>query len=338
MPSAFVAGCAGLSFSDAERRFFRDAGPCGFILFQRNCETPEQVRRLTDEFREAAGTDRTLVLVDQEGGRVQRMAPPQWRELPAAQAFADLYREDPERATDTARAVARLCAHDLKRAGINMNCVPVLDVPAPDGHEIIGTRAYGSDVATIVALGRAVAEGHLAGGVSPVIKHLPGHGRATVDSHLSLPRVNAGLADLETIDFAPFRQLNTLPAGMTGHVVYEALDAHECASTSATVIGETIRGHIGFDGLLMSDDLSMKALDGDMRDRTARVLAAGCDVALHCNGDMAEMEAVASVAPELNGASKARYAAVFGAIANAQPLDITAAEAALKDVFTMAAV
>lgn len=334
MPSAFIAGCAGLTLTSQERAFFRSTSPAGFILFQRNCQTPDQVRALTDDVRDQVGQN-VLVLIDQEGGRVQRMTPPHWRALPPAKAFADLFSRDPDRALKAARTVARLCAHDLQVAGINMNCVPVLDVPAPDGHEIIGTRAYGSDVETIVALARAVAEGHIAGGVSPVIKHIPGHGRATADSHLELPHVDASRADLETTDFEPFRRLNDLPAAMTAHVVYETLDPRECASTSATVINDTIRGSIGFDGLLMSDDLSMKALSGSMEERTKRVLEAGSDLALHCNGKMEEMRAVASVAPPLSGRAAQRLDAVFQAIASPQPFDVPAAEAVLSDLLTM---
>ncbi len=334
MPAAFITGCAGLSLSSAERDFFAAAQPAGLILFQRNCERPEQVRTLTDEFRNLVRGD-VLVLVDQEGGRVQRMAPPGWRELPPAQAYADLYKSDPGRAIHAARTVSRLCAHDLRAAGINMNCVPVLDVPAPDGHEIIGTRAYGTDVEAIVALARAVAEGHLACGVAPVIKHLPGHGRATSDSHIELPRVSASHTDLESRDFQPFRQLNDLPAGMTAHVVYDALDPDQCASTSATVIAGTIRGYIGFDGLLMSDDLSMKALAGDTKTRTRRVLDAGCDLALHCNGKMVEMTAVAQAAPELSGVARDRLDAVLATITDPQPFDCVAAEAMREYMFNM---
>lgn len=335
MPAAFISGCAGLALTEDERAFICDAEPAGLILFQRNCDTPKQVRALTDDFRKLLGDD-VLVLVDQEGGRVQRMAPPNWRALPPAKAFADLYASDPAKAVKTAHAVARLCAHDLQTAGINMNCVPVLDVPAPDGHEIIGTRAYGSDVNTIVALGRAVAEGHMAGGIAPVIKHIPGHGRATADSHLELPRVSTPKSDLEATDFEPFRQLNHLPAGMTAHVVYDALDDQDCASTSSMVISRTIRGHIGFDGLLMSDDLSMKALAGDMRERTRNVLNAGCDLALHCNGKLAEMEVVAANAPALDAEGGRRFEAVLKAIANPQPIDLGDVEAILSDVLTMA--
>ncbi len=337
MPAAFIAGCAGLSLSPEERAFFRGSQPAGLILFQRNCQTPDQVRRLTDEFRDLM-KDETLVLVDQEGGRVQRMAPPNWRALPPAKVFADLYMSDPGQALDVTRAVARLCAYDLQAAGINMNCVPVLDVPAPDGHEIIGTRAYGNNVSTIVALGRAVAEGHMAGGVAPVIKHIPGHGRATADSHLELPHVAVSHDELIATDFEPFRQLNQLPAGMTAHVVYEALDSEECASTSRSIISDVIRGHIGFNGLLMSDDLSMKALAGKMAERTRRVLNAGCDLALHCNGKLPEMEQVADAAQSLPQVGQRRLNATFAAIAKPQDFDIAAAEATLSQVLTMAAV
>lgn len=335
MPAAFISGCAALSLSDSERDFFRECQPAGLILFQRNCESPDQVRALTDDFRSLCDGD-VLVLVDQEGGRVQRMAPPNWRALPAAKVFADLYAREPDRAVAAVRLVSQLCAHDLQQSGINMNCVPVLDVPAPDGHEIIGTRAYGSDVATIVALGRAVAEGHMAGGVAPVIKHIPGHGRATADSHLELPRVSAPRDALNKTDFDPFKQLHDMPAGMTAHVVYDALDPTHCASVSASVISKVIRGSIGFDGLLMSDDLSMKALEGDMETRARGVLDAGCDVALHCNGHMDEMLRVAAVAGPLTEDASRRLKAVFAAIAQPQSLDLSAAEGILAELLTMA--
>ena len=308
-PKAVVFGCAGLRLSDDERRFFEAAEPLGFILFARNVETPEQVAGLVAELRHCVGRDDAPILIDQEGGRVQRLGPPHWRASPTARSFAELARTDIDAACQAARLNARQIADDLSTLGITVNCAPVLDVPAADGHEIIGDRALGDDPATVAALGRAVCEGLLAGGVLPVIKHLPGHGRAVSDSHLELPVVVADLSALREIDFAPFKSLNDMPWAMTAHVVYSALDGDNPATLSAEVIGRTIRGDIGFDGLLISDDLSMKALAGDFGDRARAALAAGCDVVLHCNGDPDEMTAVADAVGGLSVAATARVAA-----------------------------
>ncbi|MGE3066281.1 MAG: beta-N-acetylhexosaminidase, partial [Hyphomicrobiaceae bacterium] len=261
MPSAFICGLSGLELAPSERDFLRDARPCGIILFARNCAEPDQVRRLVADAREALGGD-ALVLIDQEGGRVRRLRPPHWRELPAAASYAALYGRDPAAAVRAAHLAARLTAADLRDLGININCAPVLDLPQPGSHAIIGDRAYGSDVERIIVLGRAVADGLSAGGVLPVIKHIPGHGRATKDSHHDLPVVDADRAVLDATDFAPFRALADLPAAMTAHVVYTAVDPSAPASASATVIGDVVRGAIGFQGLLMCDDLSMQALAG----------------------------------------------------------------------------
>jgi len=305
---AFITGCEGTRLSASERSFLREAQPCGLILFQRNADTREQVRALIAEFREAVGRADVFVSVDQEGGRVQRLAPPNWRQLPAAERYRQLFAKSPDVAVEAARVVARLMADDLAVDGFNMNCVPVLDVPTPGAHQIIGSRAYGDEPDAVVKLASAVAIGHLAGGVLPVAKHVPGHGRATVDSHHELPRVDTDLETLAASDFAPFRALANLPTAMTAHVVYTAIDPDAPATTSATVIETIIRGVIGFDGLLMSDDLSMRALNGSLGDRTAAALSAGCDVALHCNGRLDEMEAVAGNAPELADDAARRFA------------------------------
>ncbi|MBU3730883.1 MAG: beta-N-acetylhexosaminidase [Beijerinckiaceae bacterium] len=302
---AFIAGLSGLVLTDEERSFFRASDPWGFILFRRNVDTPEQVRALTDSLRDLTGRTDLPILVDQEGGRVQRLGPPNWPKYPAAKIFVQARGNDPETARELVRLGARLMAHDLRAVGINVDCVPVLDVPAPGSHGIIGDRAYGDDPDTIATLGRAAAEGLMAGGVLPVIKHIPGHGRARVDSHEELPVVDARRKELER-DFAPFAVNADMPLGMTAHVVFTALDKDNPATWSKKVIGQTIRKTIGFGGLLMTDDLSMKALGGDFRSRAEKAIAAGCDMLLHCNGSLPEMEAVAAGAPLLGGKARKR--------------------------------
>jgi beta-N-acetylhexosaminidase len=279
------------------------------------------LKRLIEEARDAVGRQDFLVLIDQEGGRVQRLRPPIARSLPAAAVYAELYSQDPERAKRAAIAVARLTGDELRAFGITMNCAPVADLPVDGSHEIISDRAYGSTVAEVVALARAVAEGYLASGVVPVVKHIPGHGRATADSHLSLPVVATSRETLSETDFAPFKALADLPAAMTAHVVYSAIDAANPASTSAIVTREIIRGEIGFDNLLMSDDLSMKAMSGPMRSRAEAVIAAGSDLALHCNGDLGEMRAAAEGVPVLGGRAAERFAAACSCIGRIEPYD-----------------
>jgi len=325
---AFISGLAGLRLTADERRFLGDARPCGIILFKRNCETPDQVAGLISEARVAIDGD-VLVAIDQEGGRVQRLGPPHWRPLPPARAYAGIHAVEPARAIALARAVARLTADDLTSLGISVNCAPVADLPAPGAHDIIGNRAYGDDVAAIVALAGAVAEGLMAGGVVPVIKHIPGHGRAGADSHLALPVVTTDRATLSGTDFACFRRLAHLPAAMTAHVVYTAVDADAPASTSARVMAEIVRGEMGFDGLVMSDDLSMKALTGPIRARAEAVIAAGSDVALHCNGDLAEMGEVAAGVPPLAGRAAQRFEACLAITRRQTPFDRVAIEAEL---------
>jgi len=313
---AVIFGCEGPALCGAERDFFREADPLGFILFARNCETPDQVRALTDALRDCVGRDDAPVLIDQEGGRVQRLRPPHWRDAPAAATFGRIAAGDPDRAREAVRLNARLIAAELTALGIDVNCLPVLDVPAAGAHDIIGDRAFARDPKVIADLGHAACDGLMAGGVLPVIKHIPGHGRAAVDSHADLPRVDASAEDLAATDFAPFRALKDMPWAMTAHVVYTRIDATAPATLSATVVGETIRRDIGFDGLLLTDDISMGALGGPMAERTAGSLAAGCDVVLHCNGGMAEMEAIAAAVPEITAAARARLAAgrVAGAV------------------------
>ncbi len=292
-PAAVVFGCAGTVLDEAEKRFFAAADPLGFILFTRNVESPDQMRKLVAEMRGCVGRH-APVLIDQEGGRVQRLRPPRWPAHPPMAAFGRLARSDRERAARAAALNARLIAAELIGLGIDVDCVPVLDVPVPDVTLAIGDRALADDPGTVALLGRAIVEAMLGGGVMPVIKHLPGHGRALVDSHGELPRVTASRAELAARDYLPFRALRDAPWGMTAHLLFTAIDPGRPATLSAKVIGETIRGEIGFDGLLLSDDLSMKALAGGYQERASGCLAAGCDVALHCNGKMDEMRAVAA--------------------------------------------
>tara|TARA_R110002072_G_scaffold93690_1_gene207616 strand:+ start:211 stop:1197 length:987 start_codon:yes stop_codon:yes gene_type:complete len=295
-PRAAIFGCEGLRLSDAEKRFFADTNPLGFILFARNIESPDQLRALVRDLRATVGDDAAPVLIDQEGGRVQRLRPPHWPDRPPASRFAVAYLDNPDQASADLAANARAIALDLADLGITVDCWPVLDLPQAGADPIIGDRALGATTEAIAALGEVIIDSLHAGGVTPVFKHIPGHGRATVDSHKALPVVETDFAVLRNTDFAPFRMLNTAPWAMTAHVVYTAVDADNCATFSAKVVDRVIRGDIGFDGLLISDDLSMHALSGGFGDRTRRALAAGCDVVLHCNGVMAEMAPVAEAA------------------------------------------
>jgi len=307
---AFICGCGGISLTEAELGFFRASQPWGLILFKRNCESREQIRALTQQFRATVGRKDAPVLIDQEGGRVQRLGPPGWRRYPAARAYGALYRSDPLGALRAASFAGRLIAADLEEVGVSVDCLPVLDIPQPGSHDIIGDRAYSSDIAVASLLARAMMEGMMAGGVLPVVKHIPGHGRAAADSHLSLPVVTASLTELRLTDFPPFAALADAPMAMTAHVVYSAIDPAHAATQSRTVVRTIIRGEIGFDGLLMSDDLSMRALSGTLAERTRASISAGCDVALHCNGAMEEMREVAAAAGALRGkaAQRARRA------------------------------
>lgn len=308
LPRAAVFGCEGPSLSDAEKRFFAATNPLGFILFARNIESPDQVRALVRELRETVGDDAAPVLIDQEGGRVQRLKPPHWPDRPPASAFAAAYPNNPAQASADLAANARAIARDLADLGITVDCWPVLDLPQPGADPIIGDRALGTATDAIAALGRVIIDSLHAGGVTPVIKHIPGHGRATVDSHKALPVVATDLQILRDTDFMPFQALNTAPWAMTAHVVYTAVDADNCATFSAKVVDRVIRGDIGFDGLLISDDLSMHALSGPFAERAQRALAAGCDVVLHCNGEMAEMAPVAEAAHIMTDKALVRWA------------------------------
>jgi beta-N-acetylhexosaminidase len=327
MTRAFVCGCAGTALSDDERAFVRDARPWGLILFKRNVADREQLLALTDAFRDTLGRDDAPVLIDQEGGRVQRMGPPHWPAYPAAVWFDA---QGGGHTLDSARLVARLIAHDLREVGITVDCAPVLDVADPLTHAVIGSRSYSQSPERVAAFGRVVMEGLLAGGVGPVVKHVPGHGRARVDSHLELPVVAASRAELEARDFAPFRALRDAPMAMTAHVVYSAIDPDRPATTSRIVIQSIVRETIGFDGLLLTDDLSMKALGGPLGERARAAFAAGVDIALHCNGELAEAREVAETSPELEGVSRRRAEAALARIAGAPaPFDVAEGRAAL---------
>lgn len=328
MAAGAIFGLAGPDLTPGEAAFFRDADPWGFIVFSRNIVDPAQLSRLTAGLRETVGRD-APVLVDQEGGRVQRLGPPHWRSWRDVAALFD--GADERRALEAARLRYRIIADELRRVGIDVNCAPLLDVRAPEGHEIIGSRSLGQAAEDVARRGRAVCEGLLAGGVLPVIKHIPGHGRATVDSHVDLPRVAARLTELDRIDFAPFRALADQALGMTAHVIYEAIDPRRCATLSRVAV-DVIRGDIGFDGLLMTDDLSMQALSGPLGGRAREALSAGCDIALHCNGDMAEMAAIAATVPALTGAAAARAARAEAARRAPDPAHIAAAVARYQEL------
>lgn len=320
---AFICGLKGLALDAGERDFLRDAAPWGAILFRRNIDSREQVARLTADIRAALGRN-APVLVDQEGGRVQRLAPPHWRAYPAAARY-ELAGADAPQAERLAWLGARLIAHDLREVGIDVDCLPVLDAPAEGSHAIISDRAYSRDPVRVARLGRAAAEGLMAGGVAPVMKHIPGHGRARADSHLELPAVEASRAELERVDFTPFKANADLPMAMSAHVVYTAIDPGAPGTLSKAIVSEIIRGHIGFDGLLMTDDLSMKALTGSFRERAERAIAAGCDIVLHCNGDLAEAQPVAEGAGELSGKALARAEKALECIGKIEPFDVAEA-------------
>ena len=326
MQKAFIMGVAGLALTPAECAFLASEKPAGLILFARNCESGAQIRQLVTEFKQAVGTSDVLVLIDQEGGRVQRLRPPISRLLPPAAAFLAHHPGQIAAACTAAFLLARLTAEDLLSFGINTSCAPVLDVPVAGAHDIIGNRAYSRSPDEVTKLGGAVADGLMAGAVLPVMKHIPGHGRAGADSHLELPAVGTSREVLESTDFAPFKALAHLPAAMTAHVLYTAIDAAEPASTSLVVTRDIIRRQIGFDGLLMSDDLSMKALSGSFGDRTRRVITSGSDLALHCNGDLDEMREVAAFAPVLIGQARRRFDAALAVTrAPQRPYDRTSA-------------
>ena len=324
MAKALITDAAGLTLSVDERAFFRDADPWGFIIFKRNVETPDQLRALTDGMRESVGR-KAPILVDQEGGRVQRLGPPHWPKYPPGAVYGAAYERDEKAGLRAAWLGARLIAHDLHAVGIDVDCLPLADVPVSEADPVIGNRAYGTTPAKVAAIAAAVAEGLIAGGVLPVLKHIPGHGRATADSHHALPVVATDRATLQSTDFAAFVPLAKLPLGMTAHVVFTAIDPVAPATTSVTMVQQVIRGHIGFDGLLMSDDISMNALSGTLAERARASLAAGCDIVLHCNGSFAGRREVADACPPLAGDAKRRADAALAMRHAPAPFDVAAA-------------
>lgn len=328
---AFITGLKGTAITAEERAFLREASPAGLILFKRNIADPHQLKELIEDFREINGAD-CPVFIDQEGGRVQRMGPPHWPVYPAGAVYGELYRHEPARGLRAAWLGARLMAADLISSGITVDCLPVVDVPVAGADQVIGDRAYGDTPHQVAAIAAAIAAGLQAGGVLSVIKHLPGHGRATADSHQRLPVVTADRATLEKTDFAAFVPLAAAPFGMTAHVVFTALDPALPATTSTIMIGQVIRGYIGFSGALMTDDVSMGALSGPIAERVRRSLAAGCDLILHCNGELAEMQEVAASCPELDGAARVRTARALASRRQPEAIDVAAARAELMQL------
>lgn len=326
---AFITGVSGLALTADERAFIRAERPWGFILFKRNIETPAQVASLVDELRGLIGNADAPVLIDQEGGRVQRLGPPHWPVYPPGAVFGALYDIDPQLGFQAARLSSRLIAADLIDLGITVDCLPLADVPIEGSDAVIGNRAYGTEPGKVAAIARAVTEGLEQGGVLPVLKHIPGHGRATADSHFRLPTVDTAREELDRTDFAAFLPLADLPMAMTAHVVFSALDPVHPATTSATIIRQVIRGVIGFQGLLMSDDVSMNALAGSIAERTQAIVNAGCDMVLHCNGKLDEMRDVAAETPELTGEALNRANRALASRKPPQPLDPLAARAEL---------
>jgi beta-N-acetylhexosaminidase len=326
---AFITGISGLELSLAEREFIRAERPWGFILFKRNIETPAQVSRLVHELKDLIDNTDAPILIDQEGGRVQRLGPPHWPVYPPGAVFGALYDVEPMLGFKAARLSSRLIAADLIDLGITVDCLPLADVPVEGSDAVIGNRAYGTEPGKVASIARAVTEGLEQGGVLPVLKHIPGHGRATADSHHRLPTVDTPREELERTDFAAFQPLAGLPMAMTAHVVFSALDPAHPATTSATIIRQVIRGVIGFQGLLMSDDVSMNALAGTIAERTRAIVNAGCDIVLHCNGKLEEMRDVAQQTPELTGEALARAERALASRKAPLPLDRLAARAEL---------
>jgi beta-N-acetylhexosaminidase len=329
MTKAFITGLSGPELTAVERDFIRAERPWGFILFRRNIETPAQVASLTAEARKVLGDPDAPILVDQEGGRVQRFRPPNWQLYPSGASFGKLYAIERKLGLSAARLSARLIADDLAKVGVNVDCLPLADVPIPGANDVIGDRAYGNEPKSVAAIARAVTEGLEQGGILPILKHIPGHGRAMADSHLSLPVVDTSKEELERIDFAAFKPLADLPMAMTAHVVFSAYDDAQPATTSAKMIEWVIRGVIGFQGLLMSDDVGMNALAGSIAERTRALIAAGCDMVLHCSGELDEMRQVAREAPELAGKAAERARAALASRKVAKPFDRAAAQAEL---------
>lgn len=332
-PRAFITGLSGLTLTRDEMAFLREADPWGVIVFKRNISDRKQLAEFTKSVRDVLGRD-VPILVDQEGGRVQRLGPPHWPAYPPGRVYGVSYDRDAAQGLAGAELGARLIASDLAEVGLDVDCLPIADVPVAGSDPIIGDRAYGHHPDKVAAISAAIARGLMRGGVLPVLKHLPGHGRATADSHLRLPTVNAARSELESTDFAAFRPLAALPIGMTAHVVFSSIDPAAPATTSATMVSEVIRGFIGFQGLLMSDDISMEALSGSLAERSRAALAAGCDVVLHCNGNLAEMQAVAAEAPRLTAMAAKRADAALAARRRPDEFDAKAGRAAFAAMMT----
>ncbi len=330
MTKAFICGLRGPGLDAEEKAFLADAQPWGLILFGRNCESPGQIARLVQSFHDAVGWD-APVLIDQEGGAVQRLKAPHWQSYPPARQFGQLYKHSRDIALNAARANARLIAHDLHTLGITVNCAPVLDVAAPKTHQAIGSRAYSDDPQAVAALARAVAEGFMEGGVLPVMKHAPGQGRAEHDTHFDPAIVNADAATLEAVDLLPFIAMRDCPIAMTCHVIFSAWD-DQPVTLSTPVIQTIIRDRIGYDGLLLTDDISMKALHGSMEGKVRGALGAGCDIALHCNGDLDEARAVAAASPELAGDGLRRAKVALALRQPPTAFDVDASRALLTSV------
>ena len=335
---AFITGVSGFTLTADERDFMRAEQPWGFILFKRNIETQAQVTALVEELRKSIDEPDAPVLIDQEGGRVQRFGPPDWPAYPPGAVFGALYDIDRKFGLTAARLSARLMAADLIDLGVTVNCLPLADVPIAGADAVIGNRAYGTEPGKVAAIARAVTEGLEQGGVLPVLKHIPGHGRATADTHFKLPVVDTSKEELERTDFAAFQPLADLPMAMTAHVVFSALDPAQPATTSATIIEQVIRGSIGFQGLLMSDDVSMNALAGSIAERTRAIVSAGCDMVLHCNGNLDEMREVVREAPVLSGKALDRARRALASRKAPQPFDRAAARAELDELIGRAGV
>ena len=333
---AFITGVSGFTLTADECDFIRAERPWGFILFKRNIETPKQVTVLIKELRSLIEEPDAPVLIDQEGGRVQRLGPPHWPAYPAGAVFGALYDIDPALGLSAARLSARLIAADLFETGVTVDCLPLADVPVAGADAVIGNRAYGTEPGKVAAIARAVTEGLQRGGILPVLKHIPGHGRAIADTHFRLPVVDTPRAELERTDFAAFQPLADLPMAMTAHVVFSALDPAHPATTSATIIEQVIRGVIGFQGLLMSDDVSMNALAGSIAERTRAIFVAGCDMVLHCNGKLDEMREVARETPELSGKALERARRALASRKAPQAFDRLAARAELDALINQA--
>lgn len=335
--SAIVLDPVGPSLTEEEKAFFRDLNPFGYILFARHCESPEQIKRLVGELKSLSGRDRLPVFIDQEGGRVARLKPPHWAAYPPAGKFASLAKRDRDKAHKATYLNARLIAHDLYALGITVNCAPLADLPVEGAHDIIGDRAFGREAEQVIFLARAQAAGLMDGGIVPVLKHIPGHGRAFADSHLELPVVRESLEMLRATDFVPFKALANLPMGMTAHVLFTAIDNQHMATLSKKAI-ELIRNELGFKNLLLSDDLSMKAMQGSLDERARQALSAGCDVVLHCNGSLDEKQQAAKGSKPLEGEALIRAEAAMAAVKTPKTLDFDPQEAkAMRDEILAAA-